>query len=101
MRKLKPENILQINTLILKTTENYINFGTMENCPLTTDSLSMYTTDIQYNINALVQFNTDGDVQQLHNSIMLQDTFVREYYIEVLRYIEKNALIPANCYCCV
>ena len=101
MRKVTQAHVLAINTLMLKTTEDYINFSTTLNFAPTADSLSMYTNDIQYNINALVQFNTDNNVQQLHNSIMLQDTFVREYYIAVLRYIEENALIPANCYCCV
>jgi hypothetical protein len=106
MRKLQTADILQINMLMLKTTEDYINFCTTQhevcvNFAPTADSLSMYTTDIQYNVNALVQFNTDNNVQQLHNSIMLQDTFVREYYIAVLRYIEENALIPTNRYCCV
>jgi hypothetical protein len=101
MRKLQTADILQINMLMLKTTEDYINFCTTLNFAPTADSLSIYTNDIQYNVNALVQFNTDNNVQQLHNSIMLQDTFVREYYIAVLRYIEENALIPANRYCCV
>lgn len=106
MRKLQTADILQINMLMLKTTEDYINFSTTQhevcvNFPVTADNLKYSTLDIQNNINALVQFNTDNNVQQLHDSIMLQDTFVREYYIAVLRYIEENALIPANCYCCV
>ena len=103
MRKLKPADILQINMLVLKTTEDYISFSTTqygEHTPVTADNLKYSTEDIQRNINALVQFNTDNNVQQLHNSIMRQDTFVREYYIEVLRYIEENNLIKSNMFCC-
>jgi hypothetical protein len=104
MRKLKPADILQINMLMLKTTEDYISFSTTqygEHTPVTADNLKFNTEDIQRNINALVQFNTDLNAQQLHDSIMRQDTFVREYYIEVLRYIEENKLIKSNMFCCV
>jgi hypothetical protein len=104
MRKLKPADILQINMLMLKTTEDYISFSTTqygEHTPVTADNLKFNTEDIQRNINALVQFNTDLNAQQLHDNIMRQDTFVREYYIEVLRYIEENKLIKSNMFCCV
>ena len=104
MRKLKPADILQINMLMLKTTEDYISFSTTqygEHTPVTADNLKYSAEDIQRNINALVQFNTDLNAQQLHDSIMRQDTFVREYYIEVLRYIEENKLIKSNMFCCV
>jgi len=104
MRKLSPAHKLQINMLVLKTTQDYIDFSTTQhgvNFPITVDNLQFHTLDIQYNINALVAFNTDNNVQQLHDSIMQQDTFVREYYIEVLQYIESNNLIPSNAFCCV
>jgi hypothetical protein len=104
MRKLKPADILQINMLMLKTTEDYISFSTTqygEHTPVTADNLKYSAEDIQRNINALVQFNIDLNAQQLHDSIMRQDTFVREYYIEVLRYIEENKLIKSNMFCCV
>ena len=99
MQKLKAHHFTQLQLLMLKTTESYINtFATEDD---DASSLSMYATDVQHNINALVAFNTDKNVQQLHNSIMLQDTLVREYYIDVLRYIEDNALISANNFCCI
>jgi hypothetical protein len=104
MRKLKPADILQINMLMLKTTEDYISFSTTqygEHTPVTADNLKYSAEDIQRNINALVQFNTDLNAQQLHDSIMRQDTFVREYYIDTLRYIEENKLIKSNMFCCV
>jgi hypothetical protein len=104
MRKLKQADILQINMLVLKTTEDFISFSTTqhgEHYPVTADNLKFNTEDVQRNINALVQFNTDNNVQQLHDSIMRQDTFVREYYIEVLRYIEENNLIKNNMFCCI
>ena len=104
MRKLTPAHKLQINMLVLKTTQDYIDFSTTQhgvNFPITVDNLQFSTLDIQHNINALVAFNTDNNVQNLHDSIMQQDTFVREYYIEVLQYIESNNLISAHKYCCV
>jgi hypothetical protein len=103
MRKLKQADILQINMLMLKTTEDYISFSTtqyVEHTPVTADNLKYSALDVQKNINALVQFNADLNVQQLHNSIMRQDTFVREYYIATLRYIEENNLIAKNAFCC-
>jgi hypothetical protein len=88
-----------INQLMLSTTQDYINTFVDEQADIS--SLSMYATDVQHNTNALVQFNKDLNVQKLHDSIMQQDTLVREYYIEVLRYIENNNLIPANRFCCI
>ena len=104
MRKLTPAHKLAINTLVLKTTQDYIDFSTTQhgvNFPITVDNLQFHTLDIQHNINALAAFNKDNNVQNLHDNIMQQDTFVREYYIEVLQYIEDNNLIPSNMFCCI
>jgi hypothetical protein len=99
MRKVTAVHSLKLQYLMLKTTEDYIN------CFVTaTDdasSLSMYATDVQYNTNALVAFINNKDAQQLHDSIMQQDTLVREYYISVLRYIEEHSLINSNRFCCI
>jgi hypothetical protein len=103
MRKLKQADILEINMLMLKTTEDFISFSTTQHgihFPITADNLKYSAMDVQKNINALVQFNADLNVQQLHDSIMLQDTFVREYYIATLQYIEENNLIAKNAFCC-
>jgi len=95
MQKLTAKHIAQINVLLLKTTEEYINTFVNEE-----DISNMYATDVAHNVNALVQFNTDKNVLALHNAIIMQDTLVREFYISVLLYIEDNALISANKYCC-
>ena len=104
MRKLTPAHKLKINMLVLKTTQDYIDFSTTQhgvNFPITVDNLQFNTQDIQHNVNALAAFNKDNNVQNLHDNIMQQDTFVREYYIEVLQYIEDNNLIPSNMFCCI
>ena len=95
MQKLTAKHITQINVLLLKTTEEYINVFANEE-----DIDTMFAEDVAYNVNALVQFNTDKNVLALHNAIIMQDTLVREFYISVLLYIENNALISANKYCC-
>jgi len=95
MQKLTAKHIAQINVLLLKTTEQYINTFVDDE-----DISNMYAEDVAYNVNALVQFNTDKDVLALHKAIIMQDTLVREFYISVLLYIEDNALISANKYCC-
>ena len=63
--------------------------------------INMYAEDVAHNVNALVAFNATKDAQALHDSIMLQDTLVREYYISVLLYIERNKLINKRNFCCV
>ena len=92
-------HIIVINNLMLKTTESYINTFVSEDEDVS--SISMYADDVAHAVNALVAFNTTKDVQALHDSIMLQDTLVREYYIDVLLYIERNKLINKRNFCCV
>jgi hypothetical protein len=98
MNTITPDNIAKINFLMLKTTQEYIDSFVTD---VNDDNYIMYTMDVQHNINALAQFNSDNSVQNLHENIMRQDTLVREYYIETLRYIENNKLISSNRYCCV
>ena len=93
------KHIIVINNLMLKTTESYINTFVSEDEDVS--SISMYADDVAHATNALVAFNTTKDVQALHDSIMLQDTLVREYYIAVLLYIERNKLIDKRNFCCV
>ena len=92
-------HIIVINNLMLKTTESYINTFVSEDEDAS--SISMYADDVAHAVNALVAFNTSNDAQALHDSIMLQDTIVREYYIAVLLYIERNKLINKRNFCCV
>ena len=93
------KHIIVINNLMLKTTESYINTFVSEDEDVS--SISMYADDVAHATNALVAFNTTKDVQALHDSIMLQDTLVREYYIAVLLYIERNKLINKRNFCCI
>ena len=96
---MQAKHMLKINTLMLKTMESYVN--TFVNDEDDVSSISMYAEDVAHNVNALVAFNATKDVQALHDSIMLQDTLVREYYISVLLYIERNKLINKRNFCCV
>jgi hypothetical protein len=96
---MQAKHMLKINTLMLKTMESYISTFVSEDEDAS--SISMYAEDVAHNVNALVAFNTSKDASALHNSIMMQDTLVREYYISVLLYIERNKLISKNNFCCV
>ena len=91
MQKANSKHVIVINNLMLKTTESYINTFVSEDEDAS--SISMYADDIAHNVNALVAFNASKDASALHNSIIMQDTLVREYYISVLLYIERNKLI--------
>jgi hypothetical protein len=99
MQKANSKHVIVINNLMLKTTESYINTFVSEDEDA--GSISMYAEDVAHNINALVNFNATKDAQALHDSIMEQDTLVREYYIAVLQYIEQNKLISTANFCCV
>ena len=95
---MQAKHVVKINTLMLKTTESYVNTFVSEDEDAS--SISMYTDDVAHAVNALVAFNASNDAQALHDSIMLQDTIVREYYIAVLQYIESNKLINKHNFCC-
>ena len=95
---MQTKHTVKINTLMLKTIENYVNtFVNDEDA----SSISMYAEDVARAANALVAFNADNDAQALHDSIMYWDTIVREYYIDVLLYIESNKLINKRNFCCI
>jgi hypothetical protein len=93
-------HIKRINALMYRTTISYIKcFATGRD--VDSSSYSMYADDVAYNVSALAQFNKTLNAQELHDSIMQQDTLVREYYIDVLRYIESKRLITADNFCCI
>ena len=96
---MQTKHVIIINNLMLKTTESYINTFVSEDEDAS--SISMYAEDVARSANALVAFNADNDAQALHDSIMYWDTIVREYYIAVLLYIERNKLIDKRNFCCV
>lgn len=62
--------------------------------------LQMYAEDIAKANEALAQFIATRNAEELHNTIMHYDTAVREEFINVLLYIERNKLIPAHM-CCI
>ena len=95
MQKLTITHITNINTLMLNTISNYITHYNIAN---TYDNL--IAQDVVHNSYALHKFNNTKDVQQLHNAIIAQDTLVREYFVNVLQYIENNNLIAASKFCC-
>lgn len=99
MRKLTAKHKIAITNLMFADTARYIAIYCTNNTDTT--STNMYVDDIAHNTNALKAFNKDNNVQKLHDAIMLQDTLVREHYIKVLRYIETNNLINADCFCCI
>ena len=96
---MQTKHVIVINNLMLKTTESYINTFVSEDEDAS--SISMYAEDVARAANALVAFNASNDAQALHDSIMYWDTIVREYYIAVLLYIERNKLIDKRNFCCV
>lgn len=98
-RKLTAKHKLAITELMFKNIASYINIYCTDNT--NTSSTDMYVGDIAHNNNALATFNKDNNVQNLHNAIMYQDTLVREHFVAVLQYIEKNDLISANNFCCI
>ena len=54
--------------------------------------------DLCYMQKALHTFILTKNVEQLQDSIITQDTFVREYYFDTLSYLEDNNLV-INFYC--
>lgn len=99
MAKLAQKHIIAINKLMLATTASYIKTFVRDDADIS--SMQMYADDVAHNVSALHVFNSTKNAQQLHDNIMRQDTLVREYYIETLRYIENNNLIPDYMFCCV
>jgi len=95
MQKLTATHITKINTIMLDTISTYIKQYNIAN---TYDPLLI--TDTLHNTYALHKFNNTKNIQELHNAIIAQDTLVREYFVNVLRYIENNNLIPASKFCC-
>lgn len=101
MQKVTANHLAQINVITLQTIAEYANDWLRASDAYEVQSAGMHTDDIVYNTNALIQFNADKDVQELHNTIMSQDTIVRERFINTLRYIEENKLIPNYRFCCI
>ena len=97
LRKVTKTQAVAINKLMLPliNTVAYINEDEND-----LGMFKMYASDIAHNVSALCAFNTTLDAEALHYSIMRQDTMPREHFYTVLQYIEDNALIKANAFCC-
>lgn len=54
-------------------------------------SVNMQLDDVAYMCKVLAEFAVTKNMNDLHSGIMHQDTFVREYFIKTLRYVEDCA----------
>ena len=101
MRKVTNEHYINVIAITSATLQEYTDFvlycakqdeGTTENSNI------MHIQDILYVQTALNNFINNKCATTLQDKIMLQDTFVREYFINTLRYLEHNNLVNCN-YC--
>ena len=77
----------RISNLVFALTAEYIQSYCVNQKD--SDNTDMYCGDIIHNINALKTFENTGDIEELYDNIMQQDTLVREYYIQVLEAIDS------------
>jgi hypothetical protein len=100
MQKVTNAHYVNIIAITLATMQEYTNF--LKRCAndkdITAEDNIMHYDDLLYIQRALKDFVQDRNVEQLQDRIMMQDTFVREYYIDTLFYIEDNNLV-SNFYC--
>ena len=97
--KLTQKHYINIIALTSATLQDYTGFTLrVAQQHADADSNLMHIDDILYVQTALNNFINNKDVAQLQDALMSQDTFVREKYIDTLRYIEDNYLV-ANYYC--
>jgi len=98
--KLTQKHYINIIAITSATLQEYTNFCL--HCARAADNTAednvMHLADILYMQRALNAFINNSNIAQLQDSIMTQDTFVREYYINTLQYLEDNNLVK-NYYC--
>ena len=99
MQKLTKQHKVAITNTMFADIASYINCYCTNNED--NDNTNMYCMDVVHNTNALNDFVSTNNVQQLHESIILQDTIVREHFINTLRYIEENNLISPRYFACM
>ena len=101
MRKVTNKHYVNVIAITSATLQEYTDFclrsakldeGTTDNSNI------MHIEDILYVQTALNNFINNKCATTLQDKIMLQDTFVREYFINTLRYLEHNNLVNCN-YC--
>jgi hypothetical protein len=85
----------------VKEMRNAITFYTQKffATELREPAVAMYAKDIARAAIALNAFIETSDAAALHNTIVRFDTEVREEFVNVLLYIEKNELVPQTEYC--
>jgi hypothetical protein len=100
MRKVTNAHYVNIIAITLATMQEYTDF--LKRCANDADTTAednvMHYDDLLYIQSALKDFVQDRNAKQLQDRIMMQDTFVREYYIDTLRYIEEENLSDEH-YC--
>ena len=84
---LQQNDVTDVCTIAMQIVQQYINDTISYNDDL--------IDDVAYITNALQQFKTDNNIEQLQYAIMRQDTFVRDYYTSLLRVIED--IISEQC----
>jgi len=95
--KQKTQIVAKMQKLLVSyARENYSAATLKANDDSASEMLAMYANDLAYNTNALQQFVQDSNVVALHNALRLQDTAVREHFVSVLQYIERNMLVHEN-----
>ena len=99
MRKANNTHVKAINLLMQQTIASYIT--TFADAEADVTSLQMYADDVAHNVTALQLFNNNKDATSLHTAIIKQDTLVREYFYNVLMYIETNKLVPTYMFACM
>lgn len=85
MPAITQEHSVAINSIMLATIAKYIAQYATDEKDLS--NLEMYTEDVRHNIAALNIFNTTKNADVLYEMIMQQDTLVREYFIDVINYL--------------
>lgn len=101
MRKITNEHYINIIAITSATLQEYTDFAlycAREDADTTENSNITHIQDILYVQTALNDFINNKCATTLQNKLMLQDTFVREYFINTLRYLEDNNLVNVN-YC--
>jgi hypothetical protein len=100
--KLTQKHYINIIAITSATLQQYADFAlrcakedSVNNC---VESNAQHIEDILYVQTALNNFIKDKNIEQLQDSVMTQDTFVREYFVDTLQYVEDNNLV-INCYC--
>ena len=84
---LQQNDVTDVCTITMQIVQQYINDTISYNDDI--------IDDVAYITNALQQFKTDNNIEQLQYAIMRQDTFVRDYYTSLLRVIED--IISEQC----